>query len=148
MQRPPWDEGHGGGGVVAGATAGEIGDVENAVGGEDIVAAGGAEVPDGLEFLRIEIDVGGVAFVAGGGEVGAGAQRSAAAPEPLERFALLRAAGEIVHLIIIRPTDEQAVAGDVAATFKIPFIQLGIRQLGLSMYCTVFTFINSGAGDE
>ena len=66
MQCSAGDEGHGGGGVVAGAAAGEIGDVENAVGGEYIVAASPAQVPKRLELLRVEVEVGGVASVASG----------------------------------------------------------------------------------
>ena len=41
--------------VVAGAAAGEVGDVEDAVGREDVVAAGGAEVPEGLKLSPSEM---------------------------------------------------------------------------------------------
>ena len=63
------DEGHGGGGVVAGATAGEVGNVQNAVGREDIVAAGASQVPDRMKLLRFQVDIGRVATVAGGHQV-------------------------------------------------------------------------------
>ena len=68
------DEGHGGGSVVAGAATGKVGHVEDAVGGEYIVAASPAQVPQGLELFRVEVDVGGVAAIAGRSYVGAGAQ--------------------------------------------------------------------------
>ena len=45
LQGAARDESHGGGGVVAGAATGEIGYVEDPVGGEYVVAARSPQVP-------------------------------------------------------------------------------------------------------
>ena len=101
LQHRAWHQRHGRRCVVAGAAAGEVGDIEHAVGRENVIAAGGAEVPEGLEFFRVEVDVGGVALVAGGDEVRAGAHGRAAAADPFHLVAELGAAGEIVEDVII-----------------------------------------------
>ena len=106
LQGATWNERHGSRSVIAGATSREIRNIENSVGWKDVIAAGTAKVPQGLEFHRVQVDIGGLALVSRSDHVGAGTQWRTTAPEPAYFLGKPDAASQLVHGEVVRTTDQ------------------------------------------